>query len=749
MKKRILALGLTLALAATMLAGCGSKSSGKAAVPEIELNEKSATDMKPDFDESGFAEVADNDRFELYVQEEGAGIKVVDKDTGKEWMSSASAFDYAEDFDSADPVEPTAYGPEDRPKYAVNNKWQQKLNSIFEIFYTNRVTGYGAVINLSLLEMDYTVEYKQIENGVRVLYDLQNASIKLALDFSLSDRGLVVEVPQECIEENGDYDITSLKIMPYFADALDSNNGYYFYPDGSGAIMEFKDSAHYLETELALTVYGDILKYKNMLSVFDEEDPSVTLPVFGANINDNGFIGIIEEGEEVAKIKVNPTNSVIPTNALYAEFQFRRSFSDARIAGSGVMTFDQKLIESQRKIEYIFLDEGKSTYSDMAVAYRDYLMNDCGVTEKAETDAIPLSLDLFMGIYEEGMLFDTFKTVTTFDQSQTILKALKDEGVDDIQLQLKGWTHGGYFRDPEMFPPNGKFGGKSGLKKLSSYAEENGVQLSLETNLMEANAKAGGYSERKDVVYLGNKTIFQNGDISIMSPSTARKNADDFLEEAAKYDIDGVSYYALGEYVPYNYNADDYITQGQAADIWQDIFQTTKDKDLFVSVQGGNSYVLPYADKITDLTYKDSGYLLTTKSVPFYQIAVHGLTEYTGQAANLSSDLEKEKLKWVEFGYIPYFELTYSGSEDLMYTNYAELFSSEYTSWIDEASEIYQEFNENLKDVWNALITSHEEVKTDVFKVTYDNGKVVYVNYNDEDVVVDGVTVNAMDYVVK
>ena len=128
---------------------------------------------------------------------------------------------------------------------------------------------------------------------------------------------------------------------------------------------------------------------------------------------------------------------------------------------------------------------------------------------------------------------------------------------------------------------------------------------------------------------------------------------------------------------------------------------------------------------------------------------MHGLTEYTGQAANLSSDLEKEKLKWVEFGYIPYFELTYSGSEDLMYTDYAELFSSEYKSWIDEASEIYKEFNENLKDVWTALITSHEEVKTDVFKVTYDNGKVVYVNYNNEDVVVDGVTVNAMDYVVK
>ena len=749
MKKRILALGLTLALALTMLAGCGNSKTGNEVVPEIELNEKTVSDITLNFDENGFAEVASNARFELYVQEEGTGIKVVDTKTGKEWTSSASSFEFAEDFDSADPVTPTAYAPEDKPSYAVNNKWQQKLKSMFELFYTNRESGYGAVINLSLLELDYSVEYKAIENGVRIIYDIETADIKLALDFSISDRGLVVEVPQECIEENGLYDITSLKIMPYFADALDSNDGYYFYPDGSGAIMEFKDSSHYLDSELALGIYGDILKYKNMLSIFDEEDPTVMLPVFGANINDNGFLAVIEEGEEAAKIKVNPTNSVIPANALYAEFSFRRSFSDERVAGAGVITFDADMIKSQRKIEYMFLDEGKSTYSDMAVVYRSYLMDDCGVEYKADTGNVPLSLDLFMGIYEEGMLLDSFKTVTTFEQSKEILDAFTEAGVDDIQLQMKGWTHSGYFRDPEMFPPSGKVGGKSGLKKLVSYAKENGIQLSLETNLIEARESAGGYSERNDIVYLGNKTIFSNYGIFIMSPRVSRLNLDDFLHESSKYDIDGISYYALGEYVPYNYNATDYITQGQTTEIWKDILQTTKDHDLFVTVQGGNSYVLGYADKITDLTYSDSGYQMTTKSVPFYQIAVHGLAEYTGKAANLSSDLTKEKLKWVEFGYVPYFELTYSGSEALMYTEYSQLFSSEYESWIDEAAEIYDEFNTNLKDVWTALIESHEEVQSEVYKVTYDNGKVVYVNYNNEDVVVDGVTVNAMDYVVK
>ena len=751
MKKRIIALGLSLIMAASVLTGCGNGSVADSdLVPEVTFEEKSTTAFEPEFGEDGFAFVNSNDRFELYIQENGAGLKVIDKVTKKEWNSSASSFVMSNDFENPNEVDPDKYGPTDVPEYTINNKWQKKMTSMFEIFYTNLETGYGAVINLSLQELDYTVSYAGIENGIRVTYNIENASITLALDFTLSDRGLVVDVPQNCIEENGDYGITSLKLLPYFADALDSNDGYFFYPDGSGAIMEFKDTSHYQESELALSVYGEILNYKNTLFVLDEDDPEVMLPVFGANVNNNGFVAVFTEGAELGKVKVTPTNAVIPANAISGEFTFRRTFSDARISDSGVKMYDENIIEANRTIEYMFLDEGKTTYSDMAVAYRNYLMEDCGVTSKVEADSIPLSLDLFMGINEEGMFVSSFKTVTTFEQSEIILQELKDAGIDEIQLQLKGWTKNGYFTDPEMFPVNKSIGGKKGLKSLLTYAHENNVTVSLEANFIEAAEEASGYSERDDVMYLGNKTIFNKNGLYILSPRASFANLKAFLEDAEDFDIDGVSFYSLGQYVPYNYNSDDYITQEQTVDIWKSMLETADaEDDNFVSVQGGNSYVIGKVDKITDLTYTDSGYQLTTKSVPFYQVAVHGLTEYTGKAANLCSDLDKEKLKWVEFGYIPYFELTYSGSEDLMYTDYSLLFSSEYQNWIGDAEAIYKEMNENLKDVWNAFIVSHEEVKNDVFKVTYDNGKVVYVNYTDKNVVVDRVTVEALNYVVK
>lgn len=150
-------------------------------------------------------------------------------------------------------------------------------------------------------------------------------------------------------------------------------------------------------------------------------------------------------------------------------------------------------------------------------------------------------------------------------------------------------------------------------------------------------------------------------------------------------------------------------------------------------VQGGNQYVLESADKLTEIPYEDSGYRLTTKSVPVYQIATHGLVEFTGEPGNLSSNLTEEKLKWAEYGYMPYFELTYSSSDKLMYTDYNKLFSSEFKTWKEEVVKVYKEFNDQLSDVWDAYIIGHEEVATDVYKVTYDNGKVVYVNYNTDE----------------
>ena len=137
---------------------------------------------------------------------------------------------------------------------------------------------------------------------------------------------------------------------------------------------------------------------------------------------------------------------------------------------------------------------------------------------------------------------------------------------------------------------------------------------------------------------------------------------------------------------------------------------------------------------------------MTTREVPFYQIVTHGSVRYTGEALNLSSDARRLRLKWIEYGYTPYFELTYESAEKLVNTSYNELFTSRYWDWKDEVIATCQE----LKKVWDAIggakMVSHEEFGEGLICTGYDNGVKVYVNYNDEAVSVAGRKLDAMSW---
>jgi hypothetical protein len=44
---------------------------------------------------------------------------------------------------------------------------------------------------------------------------------------------------------------------------------------------------------------------------------------------------------------------------------------------------------------------------------------------------------------------------------------------------------------------------------------------------------------------------------------------------------------------------------------------------------------------------------------------------------------------------------------------------------------------------------SHDELADGLFRVTYSNGAKIYVNYNGASAIAEGVTIPAMDYVVR
>lgn len=670
----------------------------------------------------------ENENVTVQLVNDYSELRITDKRTGEVWSSSMSdpAFDAK-----------------------VSAKWEQKMTSLFSVNTTNLARGFGSVSTLDLTGTSYTAEEYVTEDGFGVRYDLPDPAIRLALEFSLAEDGVKVRIPFESIEEYGDvFSLVSVDFMEFFGSRADGQDGYFFYPDGSGAIMRFDDPSHLNEKGITYDVYGDITMTEALLGKFDDIDPTVMVPVFGGNYGDNGFVAYVTDGAESSKISVTPAGNVVKANYMYPTFTYRRSFVDPRVTAKVVQTFDADLIQTDYEICYRILTEGKAEYADMAAAYREYLLENGLLNQKNTGEEYPLVLDIFMGIREEGLLWDTFQSMTTFSQTKEILSDLSSNINGKIEAALVGWTSGGYGTEPKYFPVNRKLGGSSGLKKLLEFTNQNDIGLSLTANFMTVDSEAGGYSKNTDIVYLSNYQLLTESWEStyVISPNTAAENFEKFMKKAQSYDISGVKLENIGIMSYYNYTKRSTVTAEECVQYWRDMLQKAKDQTGSVTAEGGNDYVLLAADRVMDIPVADCGYQMTTEAVPFYQILVHGYVDYTGEAMNLSSDSEKLLLKWIEYGYVPYFEITSESADKLIQTDYNHLFSSGYYMWKDDIVEAYTALAEVLAPVQNVAIVSHEKLADNVYCTGYANGTKIYVNYNEAAVKADGIQIEGRSY---
>lgn len=672
--------------------------------------------------------VAENDRLALYLKADHCGFDVLDKQSGVTWSSSMN--------------DPTFTG-----KLAGLN--QKKANSLLTVNVTNLDKGAGSITNAVLLnDKKLSTGYELIDGGVRVHYDLASSGIALEVEILLDGETILVRVPYESINCYSDFSIVSIDMMPYLCSGSDNADGFLFYPDGCGAILNFQDYAHFKELAQTFSIYGSTEKAQSMLDFYDQEDPTVMMPVYGVSIDGNAMLAIIEDGDESARITVNSSTKIVAVNYVYANFQYRRGFDDMRVTTRAIKTYDKDAMEQDYSVRLLFLPEGKDSYSDMAVAYRDYLM-DSGLTASVGEETV--AIDLFMSAPEEGLLFDTQRTVTTLEEAGAIMDAFAEAGVEDVQYSLKGWSKGGYGALPDRLPVEGAIGSGKDLTALMDKAQELDAGLSLTANFVEADADSRNYSRRNDVVYLSNYAILTDPEEEtfILSPEVIREKFDAFAQKAEPLSVGGIRFERVGQYIPFNYNRGHYYTTAQSLALYQQMMKDAKAKFGHVSVQGGAVWAAPYVDLMTEVPYEDSGFQFTTESVPFYQIAMHGLRPYTGTPGNLSSDLDREVLRWVEMGYMPYFELTWGSTEELMYTDYQSLFTAQYTTWLDDVVKIATAFSQGeMKELRTAMILEHVKLGSELYRVRYDNGTTVYVNYADEAAQADGQTIPAKDYVV-
>lgn len=718
MKKRKLLILVTMLLAMFCLGGCGAKE---------EAEENGAVQYVP---AGSMDTVLKNENFELTMKDNYSIFEIKDLNTGTVW----SSIPRDDNFNIED----------------MKPLWKKKSSSWFQIGYTNLLAGLGVIVNSPLLQMDYTAAGYVKDEQLYVSYDLQQPAIKITFAFSLEEDGFRVKVLYDSIDEYGtDFSLVSVGILPYMGGATDSADGYYLYPDGSGAIMEFQDIVHVGDSGYTYEIYGDIKNYEEMQLDFSEDKPEVMLPVFGVNLNKEGYIGIVTEGEGDARIAVSCSTKTVNLNAVYNEFLFRRGFEDSRVKDKILVSYTEDMIPGDREIYYRFLESGNTDYSAMAECYRNYLLEQ-DYMYGAASGEMPLFLDIFMGIEEDGLVLNEYKKVTDFEQAEEMLTELAEAGVSGLNVNLKGYSHRGYHSEPLKFNVNSSLGGKKGLESFLAKAKEKSVPVTLDANVAHAWDSSTGFSTRTDVIITGNFMVLTDKDeqLFVLSPEVSEKNMNRFMKKASKYDVSGYRISGVANAVAYNYNEGHEFSSNDTVALWENMLQNIEAENELLAVNGGNAYALKYADVLGDIPDSDMGYKFTTREVPFYQLVTHGLAAYSNVAGNLSGEMQTTMLKWIEYGYVPYFELTYDGSEELMYTSYNELFTSTYENWFDTVVEVYREMQESVGHTWNQVMTGHNCLEKDVYCTTYADGTRVYVNYAKESKTIDGVTIEAMDYTV-
>lgn len=675
----------------------------------------------------GFHTVAENSNFRFDYDEKGADIYVTDKRTGKVWSNA---------------VDPNYY------KEEMSN-WNQ-MSQLMTVAYA-RENGSISMVNMfdngqKNSSFDLSAKYKNDELLLNV--SLTSAKISFDIRMWLDEMGLNYEIPWDSVKENSTDMLVNVQMMPTLGAAVSGEDGYIMLPDGSGTLINYKDYDDPNAKLYTFPFYGtDQLDISEIQKNEEQGYYGLMLPVCGMSHQDGAILTAVVDGEADTVLNFAPAGFKFKgLYRTYLTFNFR-NYDMVKVDDSQYIKLIPQVNKSNRTVKIFFLDGEHNTYSDMAVAYREYLEQEGILKEKKQSGEVPMIVDLVMGANETGLFGSKLIVATTYTQAAEIIGSLK-ESVPSLSVTLDGWGKGGYDTLPTSPKFEQKFGGKKGWEALSKAVEKEDVQLYLNMDFVNADKETGSFNNRKDTVRLAQGDIVNLGERYILNATrvlqSLYENAIDKLDLGAN---ESIRFDAIGSILTYDYAKANPCSRTMMQDTYEKVLQQAMQNQGKVAVSGGNQYVLPYATLLSDIPDKHSDYYFGDKSVPFYQIVVHGSVDYTSMPGNRAYDLQQQKLKWIETGSLPYFILTYESPIVLNKTSYNALFSSQYSIWEKDIKEISKEFNEKLADVWNQKIQKHEERDGSVI-VTYENDCRIYINYSEAAIQVDGVDIPALDYTV-
>lgn len=637
----------------------------------------------------------------------------------------------------------------------LNESWQKNAKSIFHISYAE-IEDVNPTIKTAF-SYDADIKATKKDGAIRLDCDFSKEGISLAVLITAKDGEMVVSIPASDISEKKDNKLLSVEVLPYFGACADTEDGYMVYPDGCGAIKYHTsiNSATLTNRSYTWDVYGNNLMSLDTVKTNEKEGlQTAMLPVFGIKKGENAYIAYSQEGEEEGTINMYPSGAGIALNRMSFSFRYRTTYnilmSNININGSNTaqningLMYNEEMVAMDHDVHYSFLSADKADYSGMAEQYREKLISKELLKESLLKEDIGISVNILMAASAQGFFNNTVAVATTAEQAETIIENVKEIGfAENGFYTLKGWGKGGIGVYPQTEKPDGEVAKVSDMTSLL----DSGNNVSLQMDLFYAQEDNGGFDKRSDVIKMGNQNVFTDstGKMFWFNTVNADKKLGKLINTYGSAEKKNFSFENMGKVLFRDENQDKKMNRGEIRDDIELMLKRAKEGG-YVSVEGSNLYTLKYADMIYELPAVSSEYFISDMDIPFCQMVLYGSIPYTGDYGNLSSDYEKQLLSWLEYGYVPAFELTYSSSQVLKETNYNDLYTSQYESNSDRLKKAYALYEDVISKLKGAYMEEHTVLEDGLVKMEYSNGCTLYINYTQNEKVIDDVTVSAVGY---
>lgn len=597
--------------------------------------------------------------------------------------------------------------------------------------------------------------HRLIENGVifdynifsdksvadNEVYKKTDIGFKVSVAVTLADGSMIVSCTHENITGNPDAYIESIDLLNYFGAYSESNvDDFLLVPDGCGAIIKTAIFDESFES-LSFAVYG------SDPSAETETSGNAIIPAFGVKNGDSAFVSLIQSGDAVATINTQKAKTISEYNRVYPSFNI-----------TPVLYEDETLYVSKSpsiseiSLCYRFLSGNNATYSGLASACREQLIRNSVLSTKTVEvgEHLPFFLTITGAARKAIGPFSYLSSLTDFEQAKDMLTRMKSKGINDINVRYSGMLSGGLdSKDIDGASVLARLGGTEKLSKLYEYISSQKMSLYLDINLLSSST---GFSsgnamniKKSDSNYIPESGLMdqmneQAATRKFRNLSKLSKIISNVLTDTRYYGFTGYCLNDVGSVLYSDFSSNGLLRNAASNEIRKAIVPLSTDHSTMAV--NGNFYMLKNIDSIINIPIKStipqSGSYF---SVPFVQLVLHGIVDYSGDPINASINLEETLLKHIEYGACPHFEWNYDSlsrrtENDIFY----------YDNTINVAAEFYAEANETLNDLRDARITDHYEVDDGVFCTEYDTGTMIYVNYSNTDYSAIGIVVEAGSY---